>query len=232
MEYCIYCDESCHLENDGIAPMALGAVWCPKSEKDEIFDRLRDIKRRHGLSPRCELKWNAVSPSKLEYYTDVVDYFFDNSDLHFRGLVVPNKIELQHDKFKQTHDDFYYKMYFELLKIIFEPQSKYEVYIDIKDTQGQRKVDKLQEILCNNAYDFDRRKIKSVQQVRSHEVELIQLADFITGALCYHYRGLDTSLAKTKVIELIKKRSGYSLLRTTLLRENKMNIFVWEGRKF
>lgn len=44
MEYCVYCDESCHLEQDSIKPMALGAVWCPKSEKNEIFQRLREIK--------------------------------------------------------------------------------------------------------------------------------------------------------------------------------------------
>ena len=51
MEYCIYCDESCHLEHDDIKPMVLGGVWCPKSEKDAIFGRLRDIKIKHGLNP-------------------------------------------------------------------------------------------------------------------------------------------------------------------------------------
>ena len=25
----IYCDESCHLENDGMKAMVLGALWCP-----------------------------------------------------------------------------------------------------------------------------------------------------------------------------------------------------------
>lgn len=27
--YNLYCDESCHLENDGQKAMVLGAVWCP-----------------------------------------------------------------------------------------------------------------------------------------------------------------------------------------------------------
>jgi len=27
--YNIYCDESCHLEHDGIPTMVIGAVWCP-----------------------------------------------------------------------------------------------------------------------------------------------------------------------------------------------------------
>ena len=79
MEYNIYCDESCHLEHDGIKPMAIGAVWCPKEAKDIIFTRLREIKVEHGLKPHCELKWNAVSQSKLAYYKDVMNYFFDKT---------------------------------------------------------------------------------------------------------------------------------------------------------
>ena len=39
----IYCDESCHLEHDGIKPMLLGCVWCEEQKKDAIFKRLRAI---------------------------------------------------------------------------------------------------------------------------------------------------------------------------------------------
>ena len=210
--------------------MVLGAIWCPKSEKDEIFNRLREIKIKHDLPPTCELKWNAVSPSKIEYYQDIVDYFFDNSNLHFRALVVPDKTALRHQDFNQTHDNFYYKMYFDLLKTILDPKSSYNIYLDIKDTKGQKKVEKLQDILCNSTYDFCRKVIRRIQQVRSHEVELIQLADFLIGAVCYVHRGLTTSDSKLELIEQIRKRSGYSLFKTTLYKEDKMNIFVWKGK--
>lgn len=230
-EYNIYCDESCHLENDGIKPMALGSIWCPKSERENIFQRLRDLKTKHNLPSTCELKWNAVSPSKIKYYHDVVDYFFDNSDLHFRTLIVPDKTLLNHKAFHQTHDNFYYKMYFDLLKTILDPKCAYEIYLDIKDTQGQEKVERLQQFLCNSAYDFERRMLRKVQQVRSHEVELIQLTDFFTGAICYAHRGLETSLAKQELLSQIRKRSGYSLLKSTLYKEDKVNIFVWKGKE-
>lgn len=228
-EFNIYCDESCHLQNDGIKPMVLGAVWCPKSERESIFQHLRAIKVQHGLSPACELKWNAVSPSKINYYLDVINYFFDNPDLHFRALVVPDKTMLRHQDFNQTHDSFYYKMYFNLLKTILDPKCTYEIYIDIKDTQGQTKVEKLQQYLCNSKYDFDKNILRKIQQVRSHEVELIQLADLLLGAVCYVHRELNTSETKIKLTEQIKKRSGYSLLVKTLYKEDKMNIFVWKG---
>jgi hypothetical protein len=229
MEYNIYCDESCHLEHDGIQPMAIGCVWCPKGEREAIFKRLREIKARHNLN--SELKWNAVSPSKLTYYQDVVDYFFDNSSLHFRVLIVPDKSRLNHEAFNQTHDGFYYKMYFDMLKTILDPKSVYEIYLDIKDTQSQEKVTKLREYLCSSKYDFDKKMLKKIQQVRSHEVELIQLADFLTGAVCYSNRGLTTSRAKLELIEQIKERSGYLLNKSTLYKEDKVNIFVWKERE-
>ncbi|MBP5535256.1 MAG: DUF3800 domain-containing protein [Bacteroidales bacterium] len=227
--YNIYCDESCHLEHDNSNVMVLGCVWCPIEKKDEIFTRLREIKVRNGLKPTCELKWNAVSNSKLSYYIDVLDYFFDMSDIHFRALVVQNKQNLRHAEYRQTHDEFYYKMYFDMLKTILTPQEFYNIYIDIKDTQGVDKVEKLKEYLCNNVYDYDKHMIKRIQQVRSHEVELIELADFMIGAVCYRNRGLDDNKAKIQIIERLMQKSGYSLIRSTLYKEDKVNIFIWKG---
>lgn len=225
----IYCDESCHLEHDGQKAMAIGGVWCPEERKDEIFRRIREIKVEHGLSRWMEIKWNKVSDGQLDFYMDVVNYFFDNSDLHFRVLVVPDKQMLRHGVFNQTHDTFYYKMYFDMLKTLFEPGYGYNIYVDIKDTRGQKKVEKLHEILCNNHYDFNREMIRRVQQVRSEEVELVAVADLLTGAVSYLHRGLEASAAKLRLIERIRSRSGYDLMRSTLYRENKFNVFVWRG---
>lgn len=230
IEYNIYCDESCHLENDGQKIMALGAVWCPKGRKDEIFRRFREIKVKHDLKHDFELKWNKVSSTKQRFYEDIVDYFFDIEDLHFRVLIVPNKSVLNHSDYGQTHDDFYYKMYFDLLKVILDPKHGYNIYLDIKDTRSQHKVEKLKEVLCNNHYDYAKSIIRGIQQVRSHEVELIQLTDFLTGALSYVHRGLNTNHAKLVIIDRIKRRSGYSLLHSTLYKENKVNVFIWKPR--
>ena len=101
----VYCDESCHLENDGQKAMVLGAVWCPLDKTREIAVRLREIKQKHGLPPQFEVKWTKVSPAKVDLYLDLVDYFFDDDDLHFRALIVPDKSLLRHDAFLgQDHD--------------------------------------------------------------------------------------------------------------------------------
>lgn len=227
--YNIYCDESCHLENDSQPVMVLGAVWCELGKSREISVSIREVKKRHGLSPHFEIKWAKVSPAKQAFYLDLLDYFFDNDDLHFRTLIVPDKSKLRHELYGQTHDTWYYKMFFDMLKVIFNPQDRYRIYLDIKDTHSAGKVDKLHDVLCNNIYDFQRQIIERLQTVRSHEVELLQLTDLLIGVVSYANRGLCGNAAKVSLVERMKERSGYSLTKTTLLRESKVNIFVWQA---
>lgn len=238
----IYCDESCHLQNDKEPVMVIGAVYCPIEKKEEIFERLYSFKLKHNLIPKnkkndndnrtyYELKWNKVSKSKIEYYKDVINYFFDDDDLQFRVLVVSNKSAIDYEKFNHTHDTFYYKMYFGMLKAILNPENSHHIYIDIKDTRSKEKVHKLEQVLRNDKYDYSKEIIKKVQQVRSHEVEILQLADLLVGATAYVNRRLSDSKAKNELINLIKHRSKYSLTKSTLLKERKFNVFIWEPQK-
>lgn len=238
----IYCDESCHLQNDKEPVMVIGAVYCPIEKKEEIFERLYSFKLKHNLIPKnkkndnenrtyYELKWNKVSKSKIEYYKDVINYFFDDDDLQFRVLVVSNKSAIDYESFNHTHDTFYYKMYFGMLKAILNPENSHHIYIDIKDTRSKEKVHKLEQVLRNDKYDYSKEIIKKVQQVRSHEVEILQLTDLLVGATAYVNRGLSNSKTKNELINLIKHRSKYSLTKSTLLKERKFNIFIWEPQK-
>lgn len=225
--YDIYCDESCHLEHDGQKAMVFGGIWCSDDRRKKIAREIRAIKVKHGLSPRYEVKWNKISKSKVDFYLELVDFFFSNPNLHLRVLVIPDKSVLRHKDFGQTHDEFYYKSYFNLLKALLIPGDSYNIYLDIKDTRGESKVRKLHDYLCNSRYDFDRTMIRRVQQVRSHELELVALADLFIGAMSYVHRNLDSSETKLAIIEKIRELSGYSLLKSTLYREDKFNIFVW-----
>lgn len=138
--YDIYCDESCHLEHDGEKAMVLGGIWCIDSIRKRIARDIRNLKVKYGLNPRYEMKWNKISKGKLEFYIKVVEYFFSNENLHFRGMVIPDKSMLRHADFGQTHDDFYYKCYFSLIKTLLQPGDHYNIYLDIKDTRGETKV--------------------------------------------------------------------------------------------
>jgi Protein of unknown function (DUF3800) len=226
----LYCDESCHLPNDRQQAMVLGAAWCLKDKAREIAVRLREIKAAHGLPPHFEIKWTKVSPAKILFYTDVVDYFFDDDDLHFRAWVA-HKAGLRHEHFGQTHDDWYYKMMFNLLEPLLTPEARFRVYLDKKDTLSAKKIAKLHNVLCNNLYDFNRSILERVQVVESHAVEQLQIADLLLGAVGYISRGLNSSPAKNRLIARIQHRSGYSLVRPTLLRESKFNVFIWRAQR-
>jgi hypothetical protein len=228
MEYNIYCDESCHLENDHNNIMVLGAVWGSIEFKKDICKKIKEIKKKHNISSFFEMKWTKISPSKIDFYLDVVNYFFDEDNLNFRGLVIINKNKLSHDKYAQNHNDWYYKMYFNLLKIILSPHDSHNIYLDIKDTCGGEKVRKLKEVLSNNMFDFSRNIIKKIQLVHSHEIEILQLTDLFIGALSYLHRELKTSSAKLEIIKKIQEKSNYDLQKSTLFKEKKFNLFCWD----
>ena len=225
----VYCDESCHLERDRQKAMVLGAVWCPLEKTRGAAVRIREIQASHGLPAKFEIKWSKVSPAKVQFYADIMDYFFDDDDLHFRALIVPDKARLRHDSHGQTYDDWYYKMYFDMLKVILHPKARYRIYLDHKDTRGAAKVASLHDVLCSHLYDFSRQVIERVQLVRSHEIGLLQLADLLIGTVSYANRGLTTSQAKLRLVARMRERSGYALTRTTLLREDKVNLFRWHA---
>ncbi len=227
----VYCDESCHLENDGISAMAWGAVYCQESETRAIADAIRALKAQHRLSPTFEAKWTKISPAKVAFYLALVDLFLADDRLRFRGLVVPDKAQLNHAQFDQTHDDWYYKMYFTMLRPIFCAPHRYRIYLDVKDTRGGPKTRKLHEVLANDLYDFNRECLERVQQVRSHESELLQITDILIGALTYANRGLATSPAKAAMLARLRARLGQNVLtRTSSFSATKFNMLVWRGR--
>lgn len=226
----VFCDESCHLLNDHNKVMVLGALWCPDAITKKISRDLKTIKKKHNLSPDFEIKWTKVSTAKVEFYLEIVDYFFQNKALRFRAIVVPDKEQLDHARFSQDHNTFYYKMFFYVLKNIIESNNAYNIYLDIKDTLGIEKIEKLRRVLHNDRYEFDHNSINRIQHIRSHEVQQLQLTDLFIGALGYVHRGLNTNYGKIQVIDRIKHHTNRELLRSTLPTEGKFNIFVWEPR--
>lgn len=225
----IYCDESTHLPNDGMPFLVLGAISCPVAKAKEVSTRLREIIKKHDLPEDFEIKWSKVSETRLPFYRDIVDYFFDDDDLSFRVVVAP-KGQLRHQEFNQTHDDWYYKMMFYLVRGLLQPGALAYIYLDKKDTRGGDKVRKLHEVIANSYYDFDQKIIRRVQIVESHHVIQIQLADLLLGAVNYKNRALNSNTAKLNLVSRIQERSGYALTTSTLPSEPKFNVFAWRPR--
>lgn len=226
----IYCDESCHLEHDRQPIMLFGAIWCPQEQVRQHTTALRELKERHRA--RGELKWTKVSESRSAFFFDTVDFFFSAVNLNFRGLIVNDKAKLDHEYYNQgSHDSFYYKMYYYLLRNIISETDQYDIYLDIKDTRSQLKIDRLKDVLSNNLHDFDRKVIRRIQHIRSKEVELLQIADFLMGAIAYKNRSFTTNKTKIALIDRICQLSGRSLLTSTPPWEEKFNLFLFSPKE-
>lgn len=226
----IYCDESCHLPNDKIDVMVLGAISCPSEEKEKVYSDIRKIKDKYGIKP--ELKWTKVSKPTLALYEELIDYFFNSDSLVFRGIVAKDKHALDHATYNNNdHNLWYYKMYYYLLDWFCHPNNEYRIFIDTKDTRGGPRIKKLHEVLCNNKYDYMQDLILDISQVNSERSDILQLTDIFTGVLSYSHRGLESSALKRKLINKVEEYVGNKILMGTSPSEDKFNVFIWRPKK-
>lgn len=225
-----YCDESCHLENDKIEFMILGSVRLPREKKEIIYKEIKNIKIKHGLSPKLEIKWIKVSMSKIDFFEEIIDYFFQNKYLQFRA-VVASKENL---KFRNEENDdyatWYYKMYYQLLNKFMSPRRKNRIFLDIKDSRGGKRIKTLRDILIWE--NRNKKFIEDINQVHSNTSEVLQLTDLLIGALGYYNRGLTTNEGKLRIVRKIfdyTSQDGLDITKTTRIAERKFNVFYWKG---
>lgn len=214
----IYCDESCHIEHDHKPYMFLGSISVAYNQIKLHTEKIKEIKEKHHFYG--EIKWTNVSKSKFHFYMELVDYFFA-TDLKFRTVGV-DKSKINNEAFRCSYDDFYYKMYYYLLNHNLNSLYNYNVYLDIKDTLSAYKVNKLKDILNTKFGVF-----RNVQNIRSHESLLMQLTDFMMGAISYqHNNEAKENQAKAHIIKKIQHHAGDNLMRTNY--SEKLNLFFIE----
>lgn len=211
-----YCDESCHLENDKMPYMIIAYISCSYNQVKLHSENIRALKIKHFL--KGETKWSALSKSQYPFYSDLIDYFFA-TDLQFRAIVI-EKSQIKHKDFEQSHDQFYDKMYFQLLSKKIFPENNYNIYLDIKDTHSYKKAVSLKEFLNRNFI-----AVRNLQIIRSHESELMQLTDVLMGAIGYYLRGEKKVIAKNRIIEKIQGHSKLPLTHSTPKDSSKFNLF-------
>ncbi len=211
-----YCDESCHLEHDNYPFMLISYISCSYNQVKLHSQNIRSLKRKHFF--KGEMKWSALSKSQYPFYKELIEYFFA-TDLQFRAIVI-DKSQLKHNEFNQTHDDFYDKMYFQLLNKKIYPENNYNIYMDIKDTHSFEKAASLKLYLNRNFVS-----VRTLQIIRSYESELMQLTDVIMGAIAYHLRNNKKVIAKNKIIEKIQAHCTLPITQSTPRAADKFNLF-------
>lgn len=216
--YNIYCDESTHLRRDGHPYMVLGYVSISVPQIKLAKEQIKNIIKKYDY--KGELKWTNVHEASYNMYKELIDYFF-MTDMNFRAVIV-NKKDIDESRPDYTFNDFYYRMYFQLLHNKTDLSNTYNVYLDEKDTCSSKKLKKLHEMLRWNA------SIEKIQFVKSYESLFVQLADVLMGAINYNLRLKENDVegkvqAKMKLIETIRKHGDIE--HTSPLSNNKFNLF-------
>ena len=216
----LYCDESTHLIHDGHPYMLLSYISIAYPQIRLAKEEIKAIKRKFNYTE--ELKWTNVHSATYKVYAELVDWFFMN-DLEFRAVVV-DRSQIDEKRADYSFNDFYFRMYFQLLHTKVDFQNRYNVFLDIKDTCSGEKLEKMKKIMSYNS------SIGTLQFIPSRESVFIQLADVLMGAINYNLRiqkgdVKGNVIAKLKLIEKIKRHSNISLNTTTPLSRNKFNLF-------
>lgn len=210
-----YCDESTHLQNDGMPYMMIAYVSTAYNQMQTHKNAIKAIKAKHKI--KGEIKWSNVSHGAYPFYSDLIDYFFA-TDLNFRSIII-DKSQIDEKREGFTYDDFYFIMYYQLIHHKINLGYHYNIYLDIKDTRSHKKLKKLNEVLKYNA------SIRNCQFMHSHESSFMQLTDLIMGAINYKLRGLNKMTAKNKLIEKIEAHAEVPITKSTPKSADKFNLF-------
>jgi len=224
----VYCDESCHLENEECKTMVIACIRCPEAKVKDITNDILAIKKKHKIWKYAEIKWTKVSKSRQDFYIELLEYFFRNPNIRFRAIVVPNKRKLDHPAYKQDHNTFYYKTIYNLVDYFLHYEKSYNIYVDKKETSFNAK--KQIKITRDFLQAHCSKPIK-IQNITSYKSELMQLNDFIQGAVCFYNRGLHeetTNVAKKAIIDVILSKN-IKLDKT--FNNPKFNILIWRSMK-
>lgn len=224
----VICDESGHLEKDNIPVMVIGALYVEAAEVPRITTLIKNLKKTHGINPNQELKWSNISPSKATLYIEIIDLFIKETNLSFRAIAA-HKAGINHEKHDQTHNDWFFKIYYRTLEKMLDKSHSYEIFIDRVDTASSYRAKDLKEMLNKH---FGCAVVQSIQVTDSKRSPLMQITDLLVGAISYKHRGLTSNSAKLQVIAQIEKSLKIDLKNTSKLSDRKFNVFNWDlGKK-
>ena len=227
----VYCDErrpelfvTTH-RREGKA--VIGSLWMPASFRATLKHDIAMLRNEHGVWG--EFKWKKVSPSKIAFYLDLIDYFCSQNDLRFRVIVVDASL-IDLDRFHESDAELgFYKFYYQLLTHWIDAASSYAILCDDKVNRDPRRLPVLKRVLARTNRSST---IESIQAVDSHQSVAVQLCDVLIGATQWRMNGsIGSSTAKASVVNRIETRIRRRI-GATYPSERKFNVFNIElGRR-
>lgn len=226
MKFEVYCDESrpdliCS-KKPSAQYMVIGGLWLPSDERDRLKTDIHALRDKHYIGG--EFKWQKVSPSRLDFYRDLVDWFVARGDqLRFRCIAIEHeKVDLF--QFHNGDQELgFYKFYYQMLHHWILDFNEYSIFCDFKSNRLRTRQNELAKCLSNANLSSE---IVNVQAIRSRESVLMQAADVLTGIAAGRLNNnLQAGSAKRGLVTHLEQGLGRQI-KPTYRSEQKFNVFV------
>ncbi|ABP66629.1 hypothetical protein Csac_1015 [Caldicellulosiruptor saccharolyticus DSM 8903] len=228
----IYCDESSQNKN---RYMIIGGLWVLYENLKEIEETIKQYRTQHNMY--SELKWGKVSKGKLVEYKKLVDIIFKfigEKKMAYRCIVVDLSL-MDNKKYNKGDEELgFYKMYYQLLLHYINPNYRYIIYPDDRKNSYKYRLQSLQIILnrgLRKKHKLDMDIVRHIEARKSHEVDLIQATDILTGAIGFHWNDMDkkegASSAKKELALYIAQKAGLATLKSYHRKDCSMHFHIW-----
>ena len=226
----VYCDESSPDLFSSASPQArfllIGSLWLEQEKRDLYKREIHALRNRHKIGG--EFKWTKISPSRIEFYRELISWFHSYGDaLRFRCIAMDReRIDLL--RFHQNDQELgFYKFYYQVLHHWIHSLNIYSIYCDYKRNRSTDRLRVLRDCLERSNLSAN---MERLQFVRSEESVLIQLSDVLTGMAAARLNGRfvgnpdEPATAKKEVTLLLERLLGREIAPTSL-HEKKFNVF-------
>lgn len=221
----VYCDEAypelLSSRSRQAKYMFIGSLWLRSEDRVKFKTAIHKLRDQHKIGG--EFKWNKVSPSKIDFYKDLLSWFGEQGEeLRFRCIAIDsNQVDLL--KFHNNDQELgFYKFYYQMIHHWIHDCNDYQIFCDFKSNRRRDRLHILQQCLQNSNLSST---ISSVQAVRSEESVLVQLADVLVGVSSARLnKKITPGTAKSQLAEHLETVLGRSISPTDLC-EKKFNLF-------
>jgi len=225
MKFDVYCDESrpdLLCSNQPPAQyMVIGGLWLPADQRDRMKQDIHALRDKHKIGG--EFKWQKISPSRIDFYRELADWFVAMGDqLRFRCIAVDHR-QVDLLRFHGNDQELgFYKFYYQMLHHWILDFNEYAVFCDFKSNRVGTRLSELARCLaCSNLSS----EVVNVQAIRSRESVLIQAADVFTGVAAAKLNNqLKAGSAKWEMVSHLDQALERPIA-PTYRSEQKFNVF-------
>jgi hypothetical protein len=214
-DYIFIADEA-GISNDRFT--IVGGICLHRETLRRAYETMAAYRKKYGM--HAELKWDKISPGKIEEYTALVAYFFamnSTNHMHFHSICFDSH-SWMHKKFNGGDADVgLSKLYYQLMvhKFVKIYGNSGSLYVRMDHRNSSTPLEDIRRMLNATAardHGITNNPVKQLVSEDSKKCDLLQINDVILGAVCAARNGRHLieggNTAKKAIANLVLEKSG------------------------